>query len=65
MTRRVVQRDLATADAPPIEVTVNDHGIEEIGYDHRDLVLKGLEESRRGEIASDEEVQAVLARFRR
>ncbi|WP_237476713.1 hypothetical protein [Lichenibacterium dinghuense] len=65
MARRTVQSDPSKASAPPAEVADDDHGIEMIDDDDRALVLEGLEQSRRGEIASDEDVEAVLARFRR
>lgn len=44
---------------------VDPDAVETIDDDHRALVLKGLDQSRRGDVASDEEVRAVLASFRR
>jgi len=44
---------------------VDDRPPEAIDPANRDVVLQGLDDLRRGEIASDEEVRAAFARFRR
>lgn len=44
---------------------VDDRPPEAIDPADRDVVLQGLDDLRRGEIASDEDVRAAFARFRR
>ncbi len=64
--RTSIGRELPT-DAVNVNVNaaIDNRPPEVTSPDYRDMVTLGLEQSRRGEIASDEDVRAVFASFRR